>query len=554
MNEKIAISVIIRRSIVVICAVFCFLTFFACSDDPSSLPTLSGVFAPDVSVEYDGRPHSITVSNALPTDSIIYSTDNISFSSSCPSFTDVGTYTVYFKVLRSGYAEFSSSASVSISPTILSDISAVNLSFIYNGLSHSPVIDGTLPSDAVTYSTDGVSFSSDVPSFIDVGVYTVYYRVDRAYGEYRSSCVITVLPNIYGRYFNSDHGVIVISEDLSFSISGSGYIDGIPFSVTDGVLTYNSIAYSILSEDDCVYRLTVSDNSVYIVSSASGSLSISFNDNVALITLNDDLLLSVPNFNYCESGIISDYNDLCFTQAFSSSSLGITDISVVLSVREVNPVTVDTLYFTYDGLPHGFDFDDDVKYLSDEHSFTDVGSYTVSVVFTSSLYLPKRLECTIVILPFIDGVFISSDHVIQISSESFYLDGKLCGKLSVVENNWAWDDLPITVTDGGIEYDGASFASVSSPVLAVYIDDLYCSCLLVSSDILHIHISYDGYALNFTDEDNNLLLGIPLSCDSFSATIDGYPLSRLENSASFTLGYSDISSPVAVVSVSLLNQ
>lgn len=552
MKQKITISDILRRSILVICAVFCFVTLFACSDDPSSaLPSLSDIFAPDVSVEYDGRPHSVSVINTLPTDTVTYSTDNISFYPYSPSFTDVGNYTVYFKVVRYGYAEFSSSASISISPTILSDISSSDLSFVYDGLSHSPVIDGVLPTDNISYSTDGVSFSSSVPSFVDVGVYTVYYRIDRSYGEYKSSCSITILPNIYGRYFNPDHGVIVVSSDISFSVSGSGYIDGIPFSVVDEVLTYDSITYSLLSDSDHIYRLNVLDNSVYFIASASDYLSISFKDDVALIMLDDSLLLSVPDFNYCESGVIADYTDLSFTQAFSSSSLGITDISVELSSRSVNPITVDCVYYTYDGLPHGFDFNDDVIFLSDEHSFTDVGSYTVSVVFTSSLYLPKLLECSLIILPCIDGVYLSSDHVIQISDKDISIDGLLCGKLSILEDTWVWNDLPITVTDGGIVYNGISYSCVGSPVIAVYVDDIYCSYILISSDILHIHISCDGDVLTFTDEDNTLLLSVPFFCDSFSISLNGNPLSPLEYSSSFMLGYSDFSAPVVVVSVTV---
>ncbi|MDE6294117.1 MAG: hypothetical protein K2L88_05810 [Clostridiales bacterium] len=545
MNQKITIPTILRRSMLVICAVFCFWVVIACSDNASSLPTLSGVYATDVSVEYDGRPHSISVVNTLPTDNVTYSADSVTFSSSLPSFTDVGTYTVYFKVLRSGYAEFLSSASVSISSIVLSDISSSDISFVYDGLAHSPVISGILSSDSVTYSTDGISFSSAVPAFTSVGEYTVYYCVERPYGEYRSSCTLTILPNIYGRYFHPDYGVIVISEETSFSVSGTGFIDNVPFSVADNVLTYNSIEYSILSDDEFIYRL---NNSIYFLAPASGVLSILFENNIALIKLEDEVLLSLPNFNYCESGVVSDYTNLSFTQAFSASTL-VTNISVELSLRSVNPITVDTLYFTYDGLPHGFDFSSDVIFLDDEYTFTEVGSYTVPVVFTSSTYLPKILDCTLVILPDVSGIFLSPEHVIQISGESFYFDGKLCGKLSVKNACWAWNDIPIVVTDNRLQYDGEVYSLVSSPVLAIYINDEYSSCLLVSSDTLQIHISFDGSVLTFTDNTGELLLSITLSCDTLFISIDGVPLTPLQNSATFVLGYSDLSSPVVIVHV-----
>lgn len=556
MKRRISFSTILRRSFLVICAVFCFAGLLACSDDySSSVPSLSDVFARDVDVVYDGRPHSVSVVNTLPSDTVTFSTDNIVFSSSCPAFSEVGYYTVFFKVLRSGYAEFSSSAYISISPCVLPGISASDLSFVYDGLAHSVVIDGTLPSDAIAYSTDGISFSSDAPTFSEVGVYAVYYRVSRPYGEYKSSCSVTVLPDIYGRYFNPLFGVIVISRDISFSVSGSGVINDIPFSVTDNVLTYNSFSFSRLSDDDFIYRLSVSDCSVYFTYSDSGSLSVSFKDNTAEIFLDDDLLLSLPRFNYCESGVVVDYNNLCFTQAFSSSSAAVTDISVVLSVRSVNPISVDCLYFSYDGLPHGFGFSVDVIFLNGSvPAFTDVGSYTVPVVFTSSVYLPKLLDCTLVILPDLDGVFVSSEHVLQISDNRFSFDGTLCGELSVLSDSWAYNDLPITVTDVGIVYDGIIYSSVRSPVLAVYIDGVYCSYILVPSDLLFIRITYESSALTFSDIDKNILFSSALSCAGISVSVNDIPLTPLpELPSAFSLGPSDLLATVGVVRVETIS-
>ena len=548
MKQKITISAIIRRSIVVICAVFCFAIFFAWSDNSTStLPTLSDIFAYDVSVEYDGRPHSISIANTLPTDTVTYSTNNIVYSASSPSFTDVGSYTVYFKVSRSGYAEFSSSANVSIAPTILPDISASDISVVYDGLPHFIAVNGTMHSDVITYSTDGFSFSSDAPTFTGVGTYTVYYRVERSYGEYKSSCTVTILPNIYGRYFNPDYGVIVITKDIPFSVSGTGYIDDKPFSVTDKTLTYNSIEYSLLSNEDYVYRLSASDKSVYFCSLSSGYLSISFNDNTAEIRLAENTLLSVPNSNYCESGVISDYTNFSFTQAFSSSG-DVTDIFVELSVRAVNPISVNTKYYTYDGLPHGFDFSDDVIFLDEINSFTEVGSYTVSVICTSSVYLPKVLDCTLVILPNVSGVFWSSAHVIEIVDENISIDGKPVGKLSINGDTWTFNGLPITVINGGIEYAGAAYSLVSSPILAIYVDDVYCSCILVSADVSSISISHNGTVLTFIDNSDKTLLNVPLSCNEISVSIDGKPLYLFEDRF-FIISYSDLSAPTIIVQV-----
>ncbi|MDE5593709.1 MAG: hypothetical protein K2I75_07240, partial [Clostridiales bacterium] len=309
-----------------------------------------------MSVTYDGRPHSITVMNTLATDTVLYSTDGVNYSSVRPTFVLPDLYTVYFKVKRSGYKELASSATVTITPCILTDISAQNVSVGYDGLPHSVAIDGLLPDDAVTYSTDGLTFSSEQPSYTSVGEYTVYYRVERNYGYYNSSCTLTIFPTIYGRYFNSSYGVVkLFPNTATVAADGySGFIGDEPFSITDNVLTYKDLEFTKLSDSDCVYKLIVAENTVYFCAGATEKLDISFTEGDAVIKLGENTLLSVSDYNYCESGKVTNYIDLRFEQAFRHAA-DITDVAVTLSNREVNPITFDCTYVTYDGKPHGFE-------------------------------------------------------------------------------------------------------------------------------------------------------------------------------------------------------
>jgi uncharacterized repeat protein (TIGR02543 family) len=62
---------------------------------------------------YDGAAHRITVSS--PADAVVtYSTDGETYGSENPAFTDVGTYTVYYKVTRANYQDVTGSATVTI--------------------------------------------------------------------------------------------------------------------------------------------------------------------------------------------------------------------------------------------------------------------------------------------------------------------------------------------------------------------------------------------------------------------------------------------------------
>ena len=275
MKHKINSS-LLRCLFIIVGVVFAFVTFCACADSKPSEQTISGVYASDVSVVYDGRPHSITVMNTLATDTVLYSTDGINYSSVRPTFVLPDEYTVYFNVNRSGYKELASSAIVTISPCILTDISAQDVSVGYDGLPHSVAIDGLLPNDTVTYSTDGLTFSPEQPSFISVGEYTIYYRVERNYGYYNSSCTLTIFPTIYGKYFNSNYGVVALFPHTA-TVDADGYsglIGDEPFSITDNVLTYNNSEFTKLSDSDCVYKLIVAENIVYFYADSSGKLDI----------------------------------------------------------------------------------------------------------------------------------------------------------------------------------------------------------------------------------------------------------------------------------------
>ncbi|MDE5592444.1 MAG: hypothetical protein K2I75_00765, partial [Clostridiales bacterium] len=137
MKHKINPS-LLRRLFIILGVVFAFIAFSACANsEPTSNKTLVGVYASDAAVPYDGRPHSITVMNTLATDTVLYSTDGVKYSSVRPTFVLPDEYTVYFKVNRSGYQELASSATVTITPCILTDISAQNVSVGYDGLPHS---------------------------------------------------------------------------------------------------------------------------------------------------------------------------------------------------------------------------------------------------------------------------------------------------------------------------------------------------------------------------------------------------------------------------------
>ena len=547
MGQKTTIGHIIRRGTILLCAVLCFVGLLACSDTESSTAEIIDVYAANVTVDYDGRAHTITLVNTLPTDTVTYWTDNTSFSNKPPAFTEVGEYTVHFKVTRKGCADFYSSATVTILPIVLSGISAVNSSYVYDGVPHYIQIYGISDDDTVTFSLDGLYFSRLSPPLTDVGEYTVYYRVERSYGYFASSCSITIYPNVFGRYFNPSYGVVMLSEDnVEFDgFDGAGYIGSERFSVTNNVLSFMGLSFTLLSEFDYVYRLIVAQEKTYFVAQADGTLDISFSDNTAVIRLDGDVIASVPNCNYSESGEIVSYEKLRFKQAFTALS-DITDVTVILSERDVNPMTFDDVYAVYDGQPHGFGLSDSVIFPDGKTEFTQVGRHTVTAIFLSAQYLPKVLDISLVILPYIDGVYIHSAHVIQIADGYLSVDGKERRELTVKNDDWACDGLPITVTDDEITYDGVEYAKTEDKVFIVRVGDAQYLAT-INGKIDQIYASYDGTELKFTT-DGKLLLRITLCGENINVYLGNKLLATLSHeNRFFTIGKADFDTDVLIV-------
>ena len=106
------------------------------------------------------------------------------YSSNPPSFTDAGTYTVYYKVEDGDGFKGVSEQSITI------NIAKMKTTFYqvpkaYNGLSYSgkemELVSAGIPNynkqTVVVYSLDGKTYSTDIPKATNAGDYTVYYKI-----------------------------------------------------------------------------------------------------------------------------------------------------------------------------------------------------------------------------------------------------------------------------------------------------------------------------------------------------------------------------------------
>ena len=77
------------------------------------LPTFE-VTITDYVGDYDGQAHTVSLSGLEAGDAVAYSADGETYSADVVAYTDPGTYTVYVKVAREGYQDFTGSGTVTI--------------------------------------------------------------------------------------------------------------------------------------------------------------------------------------------------------------------------------------------------------------------------------------------------------------------------------------------------------------------------------------------------------------------------------------------------------
>ena len=139
--------------------------------------TITGFTGP-----YDGNPHSISITNLDPANATVeYRVGTSSYSSTNPTFTDVGEYTVYYRLSAAGYDNNEGSAQVIIQPLAngwsTTPVGATSL--VYNNGYQSLLSTlGVAANGTVEYSIDGGEFSANIPTAKDAGTYEVTCRIN----------------------------------------------------------------------------------------------------------------------------------------------------------------------------------------------------------------------------------------------------------------------------------------------------------------------------------------------------------------------------------------
>ena len=149
---------------------------------------------------YDKTGHVAKVNVAKPASgyTIYYKTsEEGEYDTIAPSFKELGTHTLFYKVTAPNYNDFEGSLQVVINENPTIDATSHSVEFIYDTLPHTGDIDIDIPENGenctIEYSEDGVNYSTTKPSYINVGVYTVFYRISApGYNAFDGSFTVTI--------------------------------------------------------------------------------------------------------------------------------------------------------------------------------------------------------------------------------------------------------------------------------------------------------------------------------------------------------------------------
>ncbi len=132
------------------------------------------------SLTYTGSAQALLNAGSADGGTLEYSADGTNYSTTIPSGTNAGDYTVYYKV--TGDAKHLDVAAQSLAVTIAKAASSVNAptaveGLVYDGTAQKLVNAGSATGGELQYSLDGVNYSTALPEATNADDYTVSYKV-----------------------------------------------------------------------------------------------------------------------------------------------------------------------------------------------------------------------------------------------------------------------------------------------------------------------------------------------------------------------------------------
>ena len=151
---------------------------------------------------YDGKAHGITVS-APEGATVKYGTTSGTYNlTAAPTYTNAGTYTVYYQVTKTGYTTVTGNKTVTIGKAAPIVVAPTAKKLQYTGQAQELVGAGSATGGTMLYSLDGKNYSEAIPTGTAAQEYTIYFKVvgDDNHIDVEATSVITIIVDDSTKY------------------------------------------------------------------------------------------------------------------------------------------------------------------------------------------------------------------------------------------------------------------------------------------------------------------------------------------------------------------
>ena len=240
---------------------------------------------------YDGAAHGITVT-ATSGATIKYGTTEGNYDkTSSPTYTDVGTYKVYYQVTKTGFTTVTGSETVIINEASMS-VSASGYSKPYDGNAHGITVTVTSPSGTtIMYgTTEGVYDLTSSPTYTDAGTKTVYYQVTKDNYKTVTGSATVEISKIAGSISFTTTEITKKYGEAAFKNEAT--------KTGDGTVSYSSNATAVAEVNSSTGEVTIKGaGTAIITATVSDAKNYEYSPNYAQYTLTVKPTSGVQNYN-----------------------------------------------------------------------------------------------------------------------------------------------------------------------------------------------------------------------------------------------------------------
>jgi methionine-rich copper-binding protein CopC len=204
---------------------------------------------------------------------------------SIPTYTNAGTYTIYYQVTATNYTKKTGSFTITIAKASGSVTAPTAKSLTYTGSSQALVNAGSSSTGTIQYKLDSGEYSTTIPTATNAGSYTVYYKVvgDSNHNDVAEASVSVTIAT-KAMTVSATNGSATYSgsatnggASVSVTVPSSGYT--IKYGTTSGTYDLTSIptytnagTYTIYYQVTATNYTTKTGSFTITISKASGSV------------------------------------------------------------------------------------------------------------------------------------------------------------------------------------------------------------------------------------------------------------------------------------------